>query len=186
MTISMRCAVCKSTDRRRLIELGWNDGMTATALSDAFGGSPGTATIIKHLKEHTSGGEHREIELVPLLPARERVIRLQQMQLDEVERRIQMAKERADAMNKERDGLTDANGMPFPMVDWSEFYDVLGKDMQAAIGSILKTQGLADKRDKAQGDLKLGLFEAMTNAGLAPRALVGGMSVPLLTEGDDD
>ena len=34
-----------------------------------------------------------------------------------------------------------------PVTDWSEFYDVLHKDAQAAIGSILKAQGMTDKRE---------------------------------------
>jgi hypothetical protein len=68
--------------------------------------------------------------------------------------------------------------------DWSEFVDILGKDMQAAIGSILKAQGLTDKRDMKRDDLKLGLFEAMQRGGLAPKALSGGEVV--VVEVDDD
>lgn len=144
------------------------------------------ATILRHLKEHSEGdGNARMVEVEPDLPMRERVYNIQLMQVSEVERRIAMAKTRADDMNRERENLTDAEGNPYPKVDWSDFYDILNKDAQAAIGTILKTQGLVDKREKAQGDLKLGLFEAMASAGLAPKALVGGF-VPQLQSGEDD
>ena len=170
MTIDARCIVCKNPDRRRLIELGWNGGMGAETISRVLGDSPSGKTILNHLKEHADGdGNGRVIEVAPELPVRDRVLALQRMQLDEVERRIALAKVKADLMNAEHGD--DPTWNP---VDWSHFHDILGKDMQAAIGSILKTQGLSDKREKAQGDLKLGLFEAMTNAGLAPAKLVGG------------
>jgi len=181
-----RCTVCLNADKRRLIEAGWNAGMGAETMSRAIGGSPASAAIMRHIKEHADGdGNTRQLEVEPELPVRERVLNLQRLQLDEIERRIALARTRADDMNREREKLTDSEGNPFPPIDWSEFTDILGKDMQAAIGSILKTQGLSDKREKAQGDLKLGLFEAMTNAGLAPKALVGGIKLPALRSGDE-
>jgi hypothetical protein len=185
MKLVDHCIICKTKDRRRLIELGWNGGMSATAISDVLGGTPTGRTILKHLKEHTEGGNHREIDVEPELPARERVARLQAMQLDEIERRVELAKAKADEMNAWRDGKKDSEGNPLALVDWSDFTDILGKDMQAAINSIQKAQGLTDKREKAQGDLKLGLFEAMSNAGMAPKAISGG-DIKVLPAGDDD
>jgi hypothetical protein len=187
MTIEMRCVVCKHANRRKMIELGWNAGLSAVEISDVLGGTPASATILKHLKEHTDGeGASRTVEVVPVPPSRERVLALQTLQLNEVERRIALAKQRALDMNIARANMTDAEGNPYPEVDWSDFYDILGKDAQAAISSILKTQGLTDKREKAQGDLKLGLFEAMANSGLAPKNLIGGKEPKLLPEPDDD
>lgn len=169
MTIDARCLVCKNADRRRLIELGWNGGMSAEAISGAIGGSPTGPVILRHLKQHTDGlGATRSVEVEPELPAKERVLALQKLQLDEVERRIALAKQRALLMNDEH--KDDEDWTP---VDWSDFFDVLGKDGQSAIGSILKAQGLTDKRDAKTSELKLGLFEAMTKAGLAPAAISG-------------
>lgn len=181
MTIDVRCRVCKNADRRRLIELGWNGGMAAETISRSMDVKELTAAVImRHLKEHAEGApSQRDIDVKPELPARQRVLNLQRLQLDEVERRIELAKQRADRLNAEHEN--DADWTP---VDWSDLYDILGKDAQAAISSILKTQGLTDKREKAQGDLKLGLFEAMANAGLAPKALVG--ETAQLPAGDDD
>lgn len=182
MTISAKCLVCRNPDRRRLIEFGWNGGMGAEPIArvlDEKGLS--AAVILKHLKEHTDGDANmRAVVPAPELPARERVMALQRLQLDEVERRIELAKTRADLMNAEHAGDTD-----WTPVDWSYFTDILGKDMQAAIGSIVKMQGLTDKREAKTSELKLGLFEAMTAAGLAPKSLVGGKA-PELPSGDDD
>ena len=33
MTIDARCLVCKNPDRRRILELGWNGGMSADAIA---------------------------------------------------------------------------------------------------------------------------------------------------------
>ncbi len=182
MSTVARCVVCKNPDRRRLIELGWNGGMGAETISRVLGDSPSGSVILKHLKEHSEGDGHaRAIDVEPELPVRERVLALQRLQLDEIERRIALAKTRAAVMNDEHKDDEDWNP-----VDWSDFTDILGKDMQAAIGSILKTQGLSDKRDKAQGDLRLGLFEAMANAGLAPKALIGGKEPVLLAPVNED
>lgn len=179
MTIDAKCTVCKNAERRRLIELGWNGGMGAETMSRVLGDSPTSKAIIKHLKEHADQANTRAIEVEPDKPARERVLALQRLQLDEVERRIGLAKSRAAQLNDIHKDDDD-----WQETDWSDLYDILGKDAQAAIGSILKTQGLSDKREKTQGELKLGLFEAMAGAGLAPKALVGGDVPQLLPEND--
>lgn len=171
MTIDARCAVCKNPDRRRLVELGWNGGMSAEAIArtlDVKGLA--STTVMRHLKEHAAGdGNARAVEVEPELPARERVLALQRLQLDEVERQIALAKTRADLLNAEHEGEAD-----WKPVDWSDYFNVLGPKAQAAIGSILKAQGLTDKREAKTNDLKLGLFEAMSRAGLAPKAISGG------------
>jgi hypothetical protein len=188
MMIDAKCSVCKNPDVRRGVESMWNNGMSQAAIARVVGDKLTTPSITKHLKEHSDGdGNARRVEIEPELPVRERILNLQRMQLDEVERRIGLAKTRADLMNAEREKLTDANGNPFPPIDWSEFTDILGKDMQSAIGSILKTQGLSDKREKAVADTQVGLFAAMANAGLAPKALVGETTaIAMLEAGDAD
>lgn len=192
MTIEAKCLVCRNPDRRRAVELMWNGGMSAPAISRVLADDnlPHPA-VLRHLKQHADGdGNARAIVVEPERPARERVLALQRLQLDEVERRIELAKAWADEMNRNRQLIRDAQvlaGMPpddLPDVDWSDRFDVLGKDGQSAINSILKAQSLSDRRDKATGELKLGLFEAMANAGLAPKALSGGKAT--IVEPDDD
>lgn len=182
MTIDARCSVCKNADRRRLIELGWNAGMRQSQLANLFDGISPDA-IVKHLKRHADGdGSTRSVDVAPVLPVRERILALQELQLDEIERRIELAKARAKMLNKEHEGEDT-----WREVDWSDMYDILSKDAQAAISSILKTQGLTDKREAKTADLKLGLFEAMTKSGLAPKA-ISGVDVAALPEpgGDDE
>lgn len=182
MTINAKCTVCKDPDRRRLIELGWNDSMSAVAISNVFSGSPSAAIILKHLKEHSDGrGDLRQVEVQPVTPVRERVIALQTLQLNEIERRIEIAKVRAVAMNAEHEGEEN-----WTLVDWSDFYDILDKNAQAAIASIQKAQGLTDKRELKTADLKIGLFEAMARNGLAPKAISGVPALPALPSGEDD
>lgn len=180
MTIDAKCLVCRNPDRRRLVESGWNAGMSAEAIARVLDQKGlGGAVVIKHLKDHVDGdGNARAIVIEPERPVRDRVLELQRMQLDEIERRLALAKARADLMNAEHEGEDD-----WTSIDYSHFFDILDKDTQAAIGSILKTQGLNDKREKAVADTKLGLFDAMARNGLAPKALVGAL--PALIEGEE-
>lgn len=187
MTIDIKCSVCKNADRRRAIELMWNGGMGREAIVRVVGEGVSSGAILRHLKEHADGQPHiRAVDVAPELPARERVLALQQLQLDEVERRITLAQQKAEMLNTALDAI---EGDESPRHDWSEFFDILGKDGQSAISSILKAQGLTDKREKTVGTLRLGLFEAMNNAGLSPLALVGGKepkALPPSTEEPDD
>lgn len=191
MTIDVKCLVCRNADRRRLIELGWNGGMGAETIANVLGERALSGRVVlKHIKEHADGDANvRAIVVEPERPMRERVLDIQRIQVEEIERRIALAKQRAADVNAARAGALDADGNPVLPVDWSEFYDILGKDSQAAITSILRTQGLTDKREQKTNELKLGLFESMAKAGLAPKALVGGIEVPQLpaqTEDDND
>lgn len=178
MTIDARCLVCRNPDRRRAVELMWNGGMSQAAISRVLVDAKlTTPTITKHLKEHADGdGNARAVVIEPERPAAERVAEVQRLQLDEFERRVALAKARADQLNKAHYDLVDAGvetAGDWVDHDWSEFFDIFHKDNQAAIGSILKAQGLKDKRDMKRDDLKLGLFEAMSRAALAPKSVVG-------------
>lgn len=186
MTMSKTCPICMgSPDRRRLVELGWNDKMDGIALAAQWDDLT-AAVVLKHLKQHSEGRPSiRRVDVSPPTTARERVANLQRMQLDEIERRVALAQQEAETRNDaiiamREQGVDGADDLK--LHDWSEFFNVLDKDVQAAIGSILKTQGLTDRREKDTADLKLGLFEAMSRAGLAPK----GTTPALPAGGDDD
>lgn len=185
MRIDAKCLVCKNQDRRRVMELAWNGGVSAAALARVFESERITsAAITRHFNEHSEGDpSQRRIEPPEDKPMRERVYDIQRLQVEELERRIYLAQQRATSMNAQHAGDDD-----WTPVDWSDFYDILDKNSQQAINTILKTQGLIDTREKAQGDLKLGLFDAMSRAGLAPKTLIGDKGLPRLTDGvsDDD
>lgn len=183
MRIDAKCLVCKNQDRRRVMELAWNGGVSAAALERVFEADRITsAAINRHFKDHSEGEPHaRRIEPPEDKPMRQRVYDIQRLQVEELERRIYLAQQRAVAMNATHAG--DADWTP---VDWSDFYDVLDKNSQQAINTILKTQGLIDSREKTKGELKLGLFEAMANNGLAPKALIGADPVRLIEDGIDE
>jgi hypothetical protein len=184
MTIDATCPVCANPNRRRLIELGLNNKMDAIGLAALW-----DDLTSKIIQKHTRHTDLRNLVVVTTSPSRERVENLQRMQLDEIERRVALAQQEAgrrnDAIDDAREmGVEGADALPYH--DWSEYFNILDKDVQAAIGSIQRTQGLSDKRETSQGALKLGLFEAMANAGLAPKSLIGGPEVKVLPPGDTD
>lgn len=186
LPIDPKCLVCKNADRRRVIELAWNGGVSVPALVRVFESDRiGSQAFKAHFdpeKGHTKGEPFaRRVEVAEEKPMRERVYDIQRLQVEELERRITIAQGRAAAMNAAHAGDED-----WTPVDWSDFYDILDKNSQQAINTILKTQGLIDTREKTQGELKLGLFDAMSRAGLAPKALVGERSVPRLSGGEQD
>lgn len=181
-----KCLVCKNRDRRKVIELAWNGGVSVAALVRVFEADRiGPTAFNRHFDPntgHTKGEPfQRRVEPEEDKPMRERVYDIQRLQVEELERRIGIAMTKAAAINANHAG--DEN---WTEVDWSDFYDILDKNSQQAINTILKTQGLIDTREKTQGELKLGLFDAMSRAGLAPKALVGEGSLPRLTEGEVD
>jgi hypothetical protein len=186
MSLNAKCLICRNADRRRMVELGWNGGMSASAMATVLDDRISPFMVTRHLKEHTDGEPlKRDVAVEPELPLRDRVQNIQRIQIEEIERRIAFAKQRAHDMNAMREGHTDADGNPWTPVDWSDFYDILDPKAQAAIASILKTQGLTDKRESKTSELKLGLFEAMARVGLAPKPLIGeGEKVPEIIEGE--
>lgn len=189
MTISKTCVICKTPERRRLLELGANDGMNPRELSLALSDVLSAAVINKHLKDHADGLPGL-IVTTPVGTVRERVLALQEMQLSEFERRVDLAKRRAKQLNDNLDEL-EAMGAEGAATaerhDWHEFFNVLDKDNQAAISSILKAQGLTDKREAKTSELKLGLFEAMAkHGGLAPGAISGTPALPALQSGEQN
>lgn len=161
----LHCDICKNSDLTTMISLAWNGKMSAKAIAGVLGIT--ADAITKHLKTHIDGSWSRQIE-VEAVPLRQRVYDLQRTMVDEVERRIALAKEQARF-------ITEAEDEPH---DWSEYLNILDKDLQAAIGSISKIQALADRRESTQAGLAVGLFELMLGGGkgnrmLAPKNLVG-------------
>jgi hypothetical protein len=156
---------------RRLIELGWNANMKQSDLVHAFGGVPSAAVITKHLKEHTEGSWSRQIEVEDARPIRERVLAIQREQIEAIERQLAIAQQKADDYVYLKRGEEDFDPA---MADPSAYFDVLGKDMQAAIGSILKAQGLTDKREAKADTNKIDLFRLMIGdrGGMAPTHLI--------------
>jgi len=180
--IDKRCPICKDQDVRRLIELGWNAKMTCPDLSRAFNERFSASRILKHLKEHAEDGTIRDIQVLDAVSPRERITALQRRMLDEVEYRLALAEQRAQQLNDAHKGEEDwIAAQPF------QFYDILSKDVQAAIGSILRTQGLADKREAKEQDVQVDVWKMMlgSGGGLAPTRMVGdgeeveGVATPL-------
>lgn len=178
MTTSSRCVICGNSNMRRLIELGWNNKMSTPALVSAFGGVPSSSQIVKHLKEHTEGAWGRNIDVPETRPIRLRVLAIQEAQIEAIERQLFIAQERAANYNEEFRGTPDydpALGQP----EW--YFNLLSKDMQAAISSILKAQGLTDKRELKTDANRIDMFRLMAG-GKAPAGLIA--SGPPIIEGE--
>jgi hypothetical protein len=171
MTTDSRCVICRKPDVRRMAELGWNAKMSAPQIATAMALQFTAAQFLKHLRDHVeSGAGMRAIPVEDARPVKDRVLELQRMQLDEIERRIAMAQEQAVEWN-----TAMANVEGFESRDWSYYFDLLDKDNQAAISSILKAQGLSDKRE-AGPSTKVDIFRLMMGGGdgLAPKRLIEG------------
>lgn len=166
MTLSRTCYICRKPDVMRLVHLGWNAKMSAPEIATAMAAQFTPAAVLRHLREHVDeGAGMRAIPVEDARPIHERVAALQRMQLDEIERRITMAQEWA----------AQARELGNPNADWSEQFDLLDKDNQQAIASILKAQAITDKRESKQNDQKVDLIRMMLGGGdgLAPEHLLG-------------
>jgi hypothetical protein len=178
--MTTRCVVCGNSDLRRLIELGWNAKMSVPDLVHAFGGVPSHAVIYKHLKEHTEGAYSRHIAVEDARPMRERVMAIQRAQVEAIERQMAIAQQKADDFNDEHrehmkdGGCVDCDHYGFQHRDPSVYFNILSKDMQSAVSSILKAQGLTDKRELKSDAVKVDLFRLMLgqDGGMAPAHLI--------------
>jgi hypothetical protein len=170
--MNVKCAVCHQPDRARLIELGWNAKMNAAQIAAVFGNIPSAAAITKHLQEHLGDGyASRDIPVPDARSMRERVTTLQQTMVEEVERRIRLAQEAAARYNRDIAVPEETE-----LRDWSWYFNILDKDIQASIGSILKMQGLTDKREIGKAAIGLDVAKLMLGGGdgLAPKRLTAG------------
>lgn len=164
---STNCKICQDPNIRLLAELGWNAKMSTPAIAKAMGDQFAPATLMHHLKLHVEGGEHREIRPDDVSALRARVFAIQQLQIDEVERRWERAQRAAEFWN--------AHAEPDDHRDPSFYFDILDKNLQSAIGSIIKSQGVAEKAKAAEADQKIDMFRLMLGGGdgLAPKQLMG-------------
>lgn len=169
MTTSARCAVCKNSDMRRLIELGWNAKMSCPDLAHAFGNVPSASVILRHLKEHTEGGSTRSIEVEDARPMRDRVLAIQREQIEAIERQLAIAEDKA--LEYRTDHQEDDDYDP-ARADPSWYFDILSKDMQAAVSSILKAQGLTDKREATKTGAAVDMFRLLAGKE-PPKHLIG-------------
>lgn len=153
--MSNLCVVCRNTDLRRLVELGWNQRMTASDISHAFGGAPSAMQIRKHLMEHKgSGKEDHDIPIEDVRPTRVRIEHLQKKMLDEIESRIQWAEERAAVAHE--NGNADVTA--------ADYFDVLNPKVQASIASVIKMQDQTDKRDSKRANIAVDVMKLMGGA----------------------
>lgn len=126
--------------------------MTAVDIAHAFSMTPSAVVIRKHLNEHRGDGlDSRTIPVEEVRATRVRVEELQKKMLDDIEARIKWAEERADEAREA--GNTTALA--------SDFFNVLNKDVQAAIGSVLKMQGLTDRREATKATVAVDVMKLM-------------------------
>lgn len=160
--MTMQCKVCREPERRRLVDADYAGGLSAAAIArrlEAGGWPVGSATIIKHLKEHFIPGSPTGVAR----NKRDAAILLQEKIMDEVERRERVSRE-----------IEESEG---ELPDFRRF-DILDKDLQPALGTVLRAQGLIDKREQAGKTQKVGLFMLMLGGAegrlmLAPPDLSG-------------
>lgn len=162
------CRICKDPDMARLIELGWNGKMTPAAMSRVLGTIPTAQHIQKHLEEHRGDGlEDRNIPVLDAKSMRERVSALQLRMVNEFERRLAFADQRA----------AEARAAGNPDADPSTWFDILDKDVQSAMASILKMEAQRDKREMGKAAIGVDIAKLMLGGGdgLAPKRLTGGV-----------
>ncbi len=198
MSVNVKCAICGNSDLRRLIELGWNAKMSTPDLVHALGGVPSSSVILKHLREHAEGAYSRKIAVEDARPMRERVLSIQREQVEAIERRLAIAQQNADDYNEthrghEKEGPCDScTYSGFTPKDPSHYFDILGKDMQTAIASILKSEGLTIKRETSKTPSATDVFRLLLGdrGGMAPKHLIeDGNTLPgefteVSTDGD--
>lgn len=151
-----RCPICKNPNLRRLVDLGWNAKMTMSDIAAALGGVPGAPTISKHLHEHSDGAATREIPVENARSTKERIDALMRRMLDEIELRVEDAEQWAA---KAREGGNE-DALP------ADIFDILSKNNQAALATILKMQDQNDRRAVKQATVALDLVRMM--GGTAP------------------
>ena len=157
------CKICDNPGRARLIEADWAAKRSAVAIAKDMtaNGWPITdATVLKHLK-HVPGAHNRTNEPLPSLGpkrATDGVEFVKGKLLDAI-----IAKERRLRKAAEIEG-EDFDG---------EF--MLDKDLQPALNTILKSEGIKIKREEAASKRQIGLFMLMLgkSGGLAPAGLIG-------------
>lgn len=168
------CKICRAPNRRRLIEADWADGMSAEGISKAMadaGWSITSQTVLRHLKEHA--GPEAGIRVPPKLAKRDAAAFVR----DRVMERV-MELESDDGPKRLVPVKGEGGATEYVEVE----FDILDKDLQPALSSMLKAQAILDKREAVKENRKIDLFLLMLGG-----ADGKGMLAPLaLTAGDDD
>lgn len=178
-----RCKICREPERRRLIEADWSAGMSAVGIAarmTAAGWQITGPTVLRHLKEHAGPGA--ATRLPPALPKRDAAVFIRDRIMDRLEALESEGKPR-QVLVKDGDGDMVLTDIPF---------DILDKDLQPAIGSMLKAQDTVDKRERTASKTQVGLLLLMLgidpNGGgpgpLAPASLTAGEDNEFVIEGE--
>lgn len=155
--------------------------MSTPDLVHALGGVPSSTVILKHLREHAEGAYSRTITVEDARPMRERVLAIQRAQVEAIERQLAVAQQQCDEWNEdhrghEKDDLNcdSCRYAGFYPRDPSFYFNILGKDMQAAVASILKSEGLTIKREAVKGPGAVDIFRLLLGerGGMAPARLI--------------
>lgn len=156
-----KCKICDNAPRARLIEADWSAGRTAAAIAKemtAGGWAITGATVTKHMA-HVPGGRERKNVPMPHMDGADFV---KGRLLDAIIAKERRLRQEAEEHGEEFDG---------------EF--ILDKDMQPALNTVLKAEGIKIKRDDAQSKRQISLFMLMLGktGGLAPAGLIGDGSI---------
>lgn len=181
-TTDPNCPICKRPGRRRIIDADASDGLTPAAIAAAMrdtGWALTAADVTAHITLHGSIGKPRS----GAARRRDAALTLRERMMDALESRIEAAEERAvEATAECQRGEHDDDEHPryrkhtARVHEASEFFDILDKNLQSALGTVIKAQTVEEKRVATEGKRKIDLFKLMmgnTDDGLAPRDLIG-------------
>jgi hypothetical protein len=162
MTDPSRCKVCKEPERARLIEADWAGGMSAVGiaarLKDA-GWPIAASAVLRHL-HHVPGAHNRTNTPIPVgMTKRDAALFVRDRIMDELE-----------VMEDDVDPAGESK------------LNILSKDLQPALGSMLRAQDIIDKRETREKNKKISLFVLMLGGpdgknALAPLELSSGEDV---------
>lgn len=182
------CAICKRPGRRRIVDADASDGIAPAAIAAAMrdvGWALTAAQVATHITLHGSVTKPKSAAS----RKRDAALTLRERMMDALEGRIEAAEEKAvEATEECRRGEHDVDDHPRyrkhgPKThESSEFFDILNKDLQSALGTVIKAQTVEEKRVATEGKRKIDLFRLMMGPGdgLAPSGLIGDGSI----EGD--
>lgn len=179
------CPICKRPGRRRIIDADFADGIAPAAIAAAMrdaGWALTAAQVATHATLHGSTTKPRSAAT----RKRDAALTLRERMMDALEGRIESAEQRASEATEEcARGEHNVDDHPRyrqhgPRVHSpDEFFDILGKDLQPALGTVIKAQTVEEKRTANEGKRKIDLFRLMMGPGdgLAPAGLIGDGSI---------
>lgn len=182
-TTDPNCPICKRPGRRRIIDADASDGLTPAAIAATMrdtGWALTAAQVATHVTLHTISGKPRS----GAARRRDAALTLRERLTDEFERQIEqseaLAVKATEACARGEHKRQDKDGNEFGhegyIHDPAEFFNILAKDVQPALGTIIKAQTVEEKRVAVEGKRRIDLFKLMQGTsedGLAPRGLIG-------------